>query len=151
MEKLSCRAPGPSYDELKELFQLSLEGYLSSSPFLFSCGLKNADCRSWENPEKIDNFKKFSLQELNVLYADEAKELIQKGRAHERAKLVRVSAEGYLPEPIPVEVVGQVGVDVKELLNKSKANLRVLKELSRNSGDFEKVKALLKTIVDASE
>ena len=86
---------------------------------------------------------------MNVLYADEAKELIQKGRAHERAKLVRVSAEGYLPEPIPVEVVGQVGIDVKELLNKSKANLRVLKELSRNSGDFEKVKALLKTIVDA--
>jgi len=89
---------------------------------------------------------------LNVLYADEAKELIQKGRAHERAKLVRVSAEGYLPEPIPVEVVGQVGAElVKELLNKSKANLRVLKELSRNSGDFEKVKALLKTIVNASE
>jgi hypothetical protein len=89
---------------------------------------------------------------LNVLYADEAKELIQKGRAHERAKLVRVSAEGYLPEPIPVEVVVQVGAElVKELLIKSKANLRVLKELSRNSGDFEKVKALLKTIVDASE
>ena len=89
---------------------------------------------------------------MNVLYADEAKELIQKGRAHERAKLVRVSAEGYLPEPIPIEVVGQVGSElVKELLNKSKANLRVLKELSRNSGDFEKVKALLKTIVDDSE
>ena len=41
------------------------------------------------------------MQELNALYANKAKELIEKGRAHERAELERVITEGYLAEPLP--------------------------------------------------
>ena len=56
------------------------------------------------------------MRELNALYADKAKELIEKGRAHERAELERVIAEGYLaeplpeliPEPIPEGFIGQL-------------------------------------------
>jgi hypothetical protein len=85
MERLDCGVPGPSYEELKELFQLSKEGFLKSSPFLYNCGLNNYGCRCWENPAEIERNQRFTLQELNALYADKAKELIQKGRAHERA------------------------------------------------------------------
>ena len=91
----------------------------------------------------------YSLSELNSLYAKEAQKLIQRGRAHERAKLVRVSAEGYLPEPITDEAAGQLGQEkIKYQFHKSRENQKVIKELSHNSGDFEKLKALLKFIAE---
>ena len=91
----------------------------------------------------------YSLSELNSLYAEEAQKLIQRGRAHERAKLVRVSAEGYLPEPITDEAAGQLGQKkIKYQLHKSRENQKVIRELSLNSGDFEKLKALLKSIAE---
>jgi hypothetical protein len=85
IERLDLSVHDLSYEELKELFQLSKEGFLKSSPFLFNCGLKNSGCRCWENPAEIERNQRFTLQELNALYANKAKELIQKGRAHERA------------------------------------------------------------------
>ena len=108
------------------------------------------------------------MQELNALYTNKAKELIEKGRAHERFELVRVAAEGYLAEPlaelIPEGFTGQLREEqikedstqsraqlVKELLKESRANQKVLEVLSRNSGNFDKVTALLKSIIDATE
>ena len=91
----------------------------------------------------------YSLSELNSLYAKEAQKLIQRGRAHERAKLVRVSAEGYLPETMTDEAAGQLGqTKIKYQLHKSRENQKVIRELSLNSGDFEKLKALLKYIAE---
>jgi hypothetical protein len=91
----------------------------------------------------------YSLSELNSLYAKEAQKLIQRGRAHERAKLVRVSAEGYLPEPITDEAAGQLGQGyIKYQLHKIRENQKVIKELSRNSLDIEKLTALLKSIAE---
>ena len=85
IERLDLSVPGLSYEELKELFQLSKEGFLKSSPFLYNCSLNNSGCRCWENPAEIERNQRFTLQELNALCVDKAKELIQKGRAHERA------------------------------------------------------------------
>ena len=41
-----------------------------------------------------------TVDELNRLYEDTAKDLIALGRERERKKLVYLSEEGYLPEPI---------------------------------------------------
>ena len=58
----------------------------------------------------MKNNSTVTLQELNALYSKDAKELIQKGRAHERAQLERVSAENYLSEPIPEGSARNLGV-----------------------------------------
>jgi hypothetical protein len=40
---------------------------------------------------------------LNSICADKAKRLIKEGRALEIDKLVQVSGDGFLPEPISIE------------------------------------------------
>jgi hypothetical protein len=61
-----------------------------------------------------------------------------------------VSAENYLSEPIPEGSARNLEVElVKELLKESRANIKVLEVLSRNSDNFQKIKALLKSIADS--